>query len=158
MYKVWKMTNINQSSIAAVSSPHPVLCTYNRHVRQILTPNTKHLSLTKLTFPLRFGSFCGKIFPICNSKIIEITLMNRRSWLKIIMIYMLNLPKMETLRNEGFGRFGIWGDLTRRRGGRTQVENGQAKSHNKFITGKSCQLFLNLVYGRTFQTNFQQTC
>ena len=25
-------------------------------------------------------------------------------------------------------------------------------------TGKSCQLFFNLVYSRTFQTNFQQTC
>ena len=35
----------------------------------------------------------------------------------------------------------------------------QVKSaHNKFITGKSCQLFFNLVYGCTFQTNFQQTC
>ena len=75
------MTNINQSSVAAVSSPHPVLCTYNRRVRQIfvLKFDTKHLSLIKLTFPLRFGSLCGKIFPICNGKIIEITLMNRRS-------------------------------------------------------------------------------
>ena len=32
---------------------------------------------------------------------------------------------------------------------------GQAKSHNKFINGKSCQLFFNLVYGRMFQMNFQ---
>ena len=31
---------------------------------------------------------------------------------------------------------------------------GQAKSHNKFITGKSCQLFLNLVYGRTVPNEF----